>query len=285
MAVSEEEEVQRYSWKVSKLSSKHGYDIMSMAYHRQKSYLYLLASQAQPNSGKVEKCLWVYDLRRECLLMSPEIKPNSSKSQVEGLWATEEATEVYIFGSNYFRFWTISFNEKVIKESNYRNIERSIGGKAILRMYDTHAVNNRRLAVLTESQLLLLRRNELEGSLFLPMDTLKQGKNKENIEVELENSLNQIYKMKFMFDGEEQEVVRKETMASLRRIESQQEERGTFYCASELWTGEGCECFMVASRAGALLTYSLTNGIPKLINEHTPKKRHSFELMTTCRRG
>ncbi len=39
---------------------------------------------------------------------------------------------VYFIGKNYFRQWTVNFNDKSIKESNVRNVERVIKNKVIV---------------------------------------------------------------------------------------------------------------------------------------------------------
>ena len=132
--------------------------------------------------------------------MSPEIKPSVAKVDISSVWVTEDPAEVYLMGKGYFRFWTISFNEKALKESNYRNIERCLGKKHIIRMFYCHTTTGHMLAILTELDLLLLRRNELVSCEKPPANSIKKIKSKANIEVELENSLNQIYRMKFMFD-------------------------------------------------------------------------------------
>lgn len=100
--------MKNYNWRLSKLSSKHHYNIDHLAYHPDKNYLYLLASR--PQEQKTEKALWVYDLRRECLLLSTDIKPSVGKADIGAVWVTDEPSEVYLYGRNYFRFWTISFN-------------------------------------------------------------------------------------------------------------------------------------------------------------------------------
>jgi hypothetical protein len=56
------------------------------------------------------------------MIMSSLIKPSISKITINRVWVTDEPTEVYLMGKNYFRFWTLSFNQKSMKESNYRNI-------------------------------------------------------------------------------------------------------------------------------------------------------------------
>lgn len=104
--------MKNYNWKVSRLTAKMGYSIESVSYHPQKQYLYMLTSKVHPD--RVERCLWVYDVRRECMLMSPEIKA-SAKTEVSRVWVTEEPSEIYLMGKGYFRFWTISFNEKTLK--------------------------------------------------------------------------------------------------------------------------------------------------------------------------
>lgn len=37
-----------------------------------------------------------------------------------------------MFGLDYFRLWTVLYNQKTVKESNYRNIERNIKKNRIL---------------------------------------------------------------------------------------------------------------------------------------------------------
>ena len=104
---SEVKEEKNYVWRVSKLSNKHHYHILDVRYHPVKQYIYLLT--ALNGVDKVEKYFWVYDLKRECMIMSPFIKPSLSKAQPDRLWVTEDPSEVYFMGGNYFRMWTISF--------------------------------------------------------------------------------------------------------------------------------------------------------------------------------
>mgnify|MGYP000970359808 CR=1 FL=1 len=39
-------------------------------------------------------------------------------------------------GRNYFRQWTVNFNEKVVRESNVRNVERVLKGKQIVELQE-----------------------------------------------------------------------------------------------------------------------------------------------------
>ena len=57
-----------------------------MSYHAGKQYLYLVASLEKEE--KSQRCLWVYDLKRECMIMSPVIKSNISKVVVGRVWVT-----------------------------------------------------------------------------------------------------------------------------------------------------------------------------------------------------
>lgn len=98
---------------------------------------------------------------------------------------TDSPNEVFLMGKKYFRLWTITINEKVIKESNYRNIERAIVNHTILKVLELHFSGVKYLAVLTESTLLLLNKNELVSVLSPPLKSLQEIKNKDNIEAEL----------------------------------------------------------------------------------------------------
>jgi hypothetical protein len=60
------------------------------------------------------------------------------------------------------------------------------------------------LIILTTSELILVKNNELICSLTPEQNISKQSRNKDNIEKELENSFNQIRKMKFLFDEYEE---------------------------------------------------------------------------------
>jgi len=106
--ISKDNEEKQYSWKCSKLTNKHQFKIEDVNYHATKQYLYLVTSLKQKD--KTEKYLWVYDLKRECMIMSPLIKPSLSKSIINKIAVSEEPHEVMLMGSNYFRMWTISFN-------------------------------------------------------------------------------------------------------------------------------------------------------------------------------
>jgi hypothetical protein len=81
------------------------------------------------------------------MIMSPLIKPGLSKLTPSMLWPCEEPSEVYLIGKGYFRHWTLNFNEKSLKESNYRNIERAVATQKILRLFWLHS--GKQLAVLT----------------------------------------------------------------------------------------------------------------------------------------
>lgn len=176
-------DMKNFNWKLSKLSNKHSYHIDHLSYHPEKHYLYVLVSRRKEE--RIEKALWVYDLRRECMLMSPEIRPSVLKMEISAVWVSEDPAEVYLWGKGYFRFWNISFNEKSLKESNYRNIERCLGSKHILRLFYTHCSSGRVLAILTDVDLILLKRNELLSCEKPPVSSIKKAKSKANIEVEL----------------------------------------------------------------------------------------------------
>jgi hypothetical protein len=83
------ETTHNYSWKVSRLTGKHSHTVEQLSYHPTKQYLYLLTSLPSPQD-KLEKHLWVYDLRRECMIMSPLIKPGMVKALVQGVWVTDD---------------------------------------------------------------------------------------------------------------------------------------------------------------------------------------------------
>ena len=105
--------------------------------------------------------------------MSPLIKPALGKSIISKILVTDEPNEVLLMGSNYFRLWNISFNEKILKESNYRNTERALMNHQIVKILELHFGGSKHLAVLTESTLLLLNKNELVSVLTPPMKSLK----------------------------------------------------------------------------------------------------------------
>lgn len=49
------------------------------------------------------------------MIMSPLIKPSATKIDINRVWVSEDPCEVYLMGKNYFRMWSISFTEKIIK--------------------------------------------------------------------------------------------------------------------------------------------------------------------------
>lgn len=73
----------------------------------------------------------------------------------------------------------------MMKESNYRNIERALFNKQIVKVVDCHVQGSVVMGVLTESNLVLVRKNELLSSQSPPERSMKERKNKENIEMEL----------------------------------------------------------------------------------------------------
>jgi hypothetical protein len=93
-------------------------------------------------------------------------------------------------------------------------------------MFPLQAHKDKLLCVLTESNLLVLKRNELVGCEVPPERSLKEIRNKDNVETELENSLNQIYKMRFMLD--EDEVKPEETPVETEETEEDE----LFACCS-----------------------------------------------------
>lgn len=79
-------DMKNFNWRLSKLSNKFTHDIEKLSYHPSKHYLYILTSKKKED--KVEKSLWVYDIKRECILMSPEIKPSVNKVEINSVWVT-----------------------------------------------------------------------------------------------------------------------------------------------------------------------------------------------------
>ena len=72
-----------------------------------------------------------------------------------------------------------------MKESNYRNIERSLYNKTIVNIFWIFYQGANLLSILTENSLLLLKRNELFSLEQPSSKAFSKSKNKENIEVEL----------------------------------------------------------------------------------------------------
>jgi hypothetical protein len=79
-------DMKNFNWRLSKLSNKYGYDIEKLSYHPLKQYLYILVSRKKED--RLEKSLWVYDIKRECILMSPEIRPSVNKVEINAVWVT-----------------------------------------------------------------------------------------------------------------------------------------------------------------------------------------------------
>ena len=100
--------------------------------------------------------------------------------------------------------------------------------------------------------------------------------------MELQNSLNQIYRMKFQFEEqEEQDKILQDTQFTIFN----EPEEELFICASQVWQGEHGESIIVATQSGCLLTYCLVHGQIKLVNHMVMKKSYNFDYITVSRKG
>ncbi len=89
--------------------------------------------------------------------------------------------------------------------------------------------------------------------------------------------------MKFMLEDEENQTKPNEDFQLTP--ENTQQENNRFCCASQVWNCQGVDCIVISTRVGNLLTYSITNGQLKLLNQLVAKKNHTFELITASKKG
>ena len=97
--------------------------------------------------------------------------------------------------------------------------------------------------------------------------------------MELENSLNQIYRMKFLYEEEES------PKPDLAETQLGLHEYDYFRCASDVWQGEQGESIVVATSTGNLLTYCLAGGQMKLVNHLVVRKNYAFDAIAVSRKG
>ena len=58
-----------------------------------------------------------------------------------------------------------------------------------------------------------------------------------------------------------------------------------FTCASQIWEGEYGDSITIATKSGKIMTYAISNGQMKLMNQINVKKSHHFDFITVSKKG